>query len=54
MQTFESNDMRYIQRLLGKHAKELKSLGVGECLYQAKNKIKKVISTQYREELNES
>jgi len=46
-QTWEPNDYRYMQRLLGKHAKELKSLEVGECIYQAKGEIKKVVFPEY-------
>ena len=46
-QTWEPNDYRYMQRLLGKHAKELKSLEVGECIYQAKVEIKKVVFPEY-------
>ena len=46
-QTWEPNDYRYMQRLLGKYAKELRSLEVGECIYQAKGEIKKVVFPEY-------
>ena len=46
-QTWEPNDIRYMRRLLGKHAEELKSLEVGECVYQAKGEIKKVVFPEY-------
>jgi len=46
-QTWEPNDYRYMQRLLGKHAKELKSLEAGECIYQARGKVLKVAFPEY-------
>jgi len=46
-QTWEPNDYRYMQRLLGKHAKELKSLEVGKCIYQARGKVLKVAFPEY-------
>ncbi|RLG99912.1 hypothetical protein DRO19_01000 [Candidatus Bathyarchaeota archaeon] len=46
-QTWEPNDIRYMSRLLGKHAKHLRLLSVGECLFQARGEIKKVIFEEF-------
>jgi len=47
MQTFEPNDFRYLKKLLGKHVRELKDLEVGQCIYQARGTIKKVIFPEF-------
>ena len=46
-QSWEPNDLRYMTRLLGKYARELRSLSVGECLFQTKNEIKKVVFPEF-------
>jgi len=46
-QTWEPNDIRYLRRLLGNYTSNLRNLETGECLYQSRNQIKRVIFPEF-------